>query len=214
MLLQEVILFVKFFTFCHLIIQLMKTKITISILIIIAGLVISASKGKSSSGAPASHTGAPDEQTCATSGCHDDNDLNSGKAKFHIRLGENITSVEAGKTYTVTIQITDENVTRFGFQIVALDSKNENVGKFNITDKLRTQFTKNAYKLQNRQYVTYTFNGTDAVETGKGEWQVNWTAPDNIDNEIIFYASAVSANDDMHDKGDIVYTNQLKLTTK
>ncbi|MGE0568428.1 MAG: Reeler domain-containing protein [Bacteroidia bacterium] len=192
----------------------MKNKITISLLILCAGLVISASRGKSSSGAPASHTGAPDEQTCATSGCHDDNNLNSGKAKFHVRLGENINSVESGKTYPITIQIIDENVTRFGFQIVALNENNENAGKFEILDKVRTQFVKNEYKLKNRQYVTYTFNGTDAVTEGKGEWQVNWTAPSELKGKITFYASAVSANDDMHDTGDIVYTYQLSLTAK
>ncbi len=37
---------------------------------------------RSSSGAPASHTGAPGEKTCATSGCHDDHLINSGKASL------------------------------------------------------------------------------------------------------------------------------------
>jgi len=186
------------------------TILTVTALMFIA---LSATKGRSSSGAPASHTGAPGEQTCAEGGCHDDNKLNSGKATVNISLENNLNQIEAGKTYAIKIKISDANVSRFGFQIVALDSKtNENAGTFQISDSIRTQTVKNMYKLQDRNYVTYTFNGTDAVSSGNGEWTVNWTAPSTINKSITFFVGAVSANDDMSDKGDMVYTNSLILS--
>ena len=86
-----------------------------------------------------------------------------------------------------------------------------NLGIFIITDTKRTQTVKNAYTLKEREYVTYTFNGTDAVSNGVGEWIVNWVAPKNSSEPVTFYVGAVSANDDMTDKGDKVYTTSLSL---
>jgi len=50
---------------------------------------------RSSAGAPASHTGAPGEQTCATSGCHDDNTVNSGSAVLTIDVAGGLTQYVA-----------------------------------------------------------------------------------------------------------------------
>jgi hypothetical protein len=186
----------------------MKKGVTFIGLILVI-VLIAAKPGRSSSGAPSSHTGAPGEQTCAQSGCHDDNALNSGKAQLEISLLENVTKVEEGKTYHLKIKIIDENVARFGFQIVALDNAHDNCGTFNVTDVLRTQ--KLESEKMARSYVTYTFDGTDAVYKGAGEWTVEWRAPEKMHKSVTFYAAAVSGNDDMSDKGDRVYTKHLKL---
>ena len=166
---------------------------------------------KSSSGAPASHTGAPGEETCATSGCHDDNSVNSGDAKLTIEAGT-ATNYEPGHTYPITVRITEPSVERFGFQILALkNSDNSNIGTFQLTDIKRTQFIKNQYSLLSREYVTYTFYGTDAISSGVGEWTVNWKAPSTNVGPITFYASGVSANDNETDKGDHVYTKSAVI---
>lgn len=175
-------------------------------------ILVAATIKKSSAGAPASHTGAPNEKTCATSGCHDDNAVNNGTALLDVSLGENVDKIIPGKTYPIKIRITDPNVSRFGFQIVALESKtSKNEGVFGTVDSVRTQTVKNAYGLKERNYVTYTFNGTDAVSAGVGEWIVNWTAPLSFKKSITFYVAGVSANDDMSDKGDKVYTTSLTI---
>jgi len=167
---------------------------------------------RASSGAPASHTGAPGEQTCAAMGCHDDNAVNSGSASLNIDMGI-ISKYTPNQTYPVKIKIADGTVTRFGFQIVALaNSDSSNIGTFQITDPIRTQMAQNQLQLFGRRYVTYTFDGTDAISTGNGEWIVNWTAPSANAGPITFYAAAVSANDDMSDKGDHVYTKTKTIT--
>jgi len=176
-----------------------------------AGLFLSMVFGPSSSGAPASHTGAPGEQTCAVSGCHDDNALNSGTAKLNIDAG-NISNYIPGKTYPIKIQILDAGIQRFGFQITALSlSENKNIGKLLVTDVLKTQYMNNLVEYKDREYITYTFNGTDALEPGVGEWVVNWKAPSENLGPVIFYVGAVSANDNENDKGDFTYTSQLTI---
>jgi hypothetical protein len=184
----------------------MKKKIVLSLAVVIP-IFIMAFAERSSSGAPASHTGAPGEKTCAASGCHDDNALNSGAAKLTIDVASGgVTTYIAGQTYPIKIRIADANVSRFGFQIVALDQTTNNAGTFAITDRVRTQFMENQHEMGDRKYITYTFNGTDATSSGVAEWIVNWTAPATTSGNITFYAAAVSADDDGTDKGDVVYT--------
>jgi hypothetical protein len=188
----------------------MKKKIVLSLAVVIP-IFIMAFAERSSSGAPASHTGAPGEKTCATSGCHDDNALNSGVAQLTIDVASGVTKYVAGHTYPIKVRISDVNSSRFGFQIVALDQTTNNAGTFTIVDPAHTQFMENQHELMDRKYITYTFSGTDAASNGTGEWIVNWTAPANTSGNITFYAAAVSANDDGTDKGDVVYTTSNTL---
>ena len=191
----------------------MKKTITYILFGVTILVALAAKPGRSSSGAPASHTGAPGEKTCAASGCHDDNPVNKGTASLSLELGNGITKYIVGETYPIKIKISDVNKVRFGFQILAMNSKTKaNVGSFVITDSIRTQMVNNLHELKERNYVTYTFEGTDAVTEGVGEWNVNWTAPKNSNESVTFYVAAVSANDDMHDKGDKVYTKSLTIS--
>lgn len=193
----------------------MKKTITLMTFAAIILIAFAATPGRSSSGAPPSHTGAPEEKTCATSGCHDDNPINNGSAAISIEVGNGITKYIAGQTYPIKVRITDEHKQRFGFQITAMNSKTKvNLGSFEIVDSIRTQTVKNAYELKDREYITYTFNGTDAVSSGVGEWIVNWKAPTNSAEPVTFYVGAVSANDDMSDKGDKVYTKSVTIKNK
>jgi hypothetical protein len=187
-----------------------------SILILIIGLPfinLATRIERSSSGAPAAHTGAPNEATCAVSGCHDDNKVNAGTAQLSIEVGNNLQQYTPGETYPIKIKIADSQVQRFGFQIVALYAQDaENAGTLSITDALRTQIVTDLSGVINRKYATYTFRGTDAVSTGNGEWAVNWTAPLAAKGSVTFYVGAVSTNDDMGDKGDYVYTKSITIS--
>lgn len=157
-------------------------------------------------GAPVSSTGAPEEVTCATSECHDTSVPNIGNAQTVLEIdGLNNGYAERGKTYTLTISISDKDVKRFGFQITALDSEGKSAGTFIVKDEERTQIIKNELRLTDREYVTYTYPGTAATVIGKSEWSVQWKAPADM-KDVTFYLATVSANDDGTDKGDNVYT--------
>ena len=194
---------------------MIKTKhIVITLCVAVSIAIMAMMPDKASSGAPASHTGAPGEGTCATGGCHDDNKINSGAANLSIDLGQ-ITHYIPGKTYPIKVRIAEGSVIRFGFELVALvNSDTSNAGSLHLSDAYRTQLTKNQYSMLNRQYVTYSYDGTDAVSTGLGEWVVNWKAPLSNVGPITFYASGVSADDDETDKGDYVYTTSKVLSSQ
>lgn len=190
-------------------------KVVYLIILSLPLIIMAKMKSASSSGAPASHTGAPNEKTCATSGCHDDNKVNSGTAVLSIALDNNATQYIPGKTYAIKVKVADSGINRFGFQIVALHNNAlTNAGKFEIINHERTQMVKNSESLLDREYVTYTFDGTDAISTGTGEWIVNWTAPSVNEGDITFYASAVSGNDDETDKGDYTFTKSFVVSAQ
>lgn len=190
----------------------MKNIILNASLLAVVIVIVAASPERSSSGAPGAHTGAPGEQTCATSGCHDDNTINSGQASLSIEVGSSIENYVPGKTYSVKVSISEKNVKRFGFQLLALNKSTlASVGTFQIADAGRTQLVKNTQAFTDREYVTYSFNGTDATSEGMSEWLVNWTAPATDIGPVAFYAAGVSANDDMTDKKDHVYTTSKVL---
>ena len=190
----------------------MRNKICTVFCLSVLMVIIAATPERSSSGAPGAHTGAPGEQTCATSGCHDDNYINSGKASLSIEVGSSVTNYVPGKTYAVKVSISEKNVSRFGFQLLALNKSSlSSVGTFQIADGGRTQLVKNTKAFSDREYVTYSFNGTDATSEGMSEWVVNWTAPATDIGPVAFYAAGVSANDDMTDKKDHVYTTSKVL---
>jgi hypothetical protein len=185
----------------------MRKSILLTSLLAIFILVSAMIPEKSSSGAPPSHTGAPGELTCGTTDCHDDNTPNSGTAQLQIICADGSSAYVPGQTYTFRVKITDTGVMRFGFQVTALDAAtNLPGGSFTITDKINTQLMRNYRQLTDRRYVTYTFDGTDAVSTGIGEWAFNWTAPATNTGAVIFYVAAVSGDDDDTDQGDHVYT--------
>jgi len=180
------------------------------ILIAIPFFIMAKLPERSSSGAPAGHTGAPGEGSCGTIGCHDDNSTNSGTAILTIDMGT-AAHYTPGQTYSIKVHISDADIERFGFQLTVLSNDSSNAGTFRLTDPLRTQTLKSQYKFQDREYVTYTYDGTDAMSSGMSEWTVNWKAPLADKGAITFYASAVSANDDESDQGDHVYTKSTVL---
>ena len=182
---------------------------------LILGIVLMPDKSKSlgvSAGAPPSSTGAPGEVTCNTTGCHDDGEMNIGTADVHLQIGDGVSDYVPGNEYEILVKISDENVNRFGFQLVALTDMEENAGQFEIIDPDRTQIINNYYELKDRDYVTYTFWGTEALEDGSTEWLVRWKAPETDIGSVNFYLGAVSADDDGTDKGDESYNTSLSLS--
>lgn len=174
-------------------------------------ILMAGSGAARSDGAPVSSTGAPGETTCAMAGCHSDNSVNAGTAITELIIDGNPTSYEPGKTYKVTTRISDADRLRFGFQLVALDGNHANAGKLTIMDESRTQIIKNYLELKDRDYMTYTYLGTEAVKSGLGEWSFDWTAPAQDIGPVKFYAAFASANNDKTDKGDYIYTKELML---
>lgn len=165
-----------------------------------------------SNGAPAASTGAPDEMHCSNTGCHSDFAANSGIAELSTSIEGGITHYELGKTYPITVSITNPDLVRFGFQVVALkNSDNANVGTVKVVDAQRTQIIPGYGQMIDRRYITYTYDGTSAVSTGLGKWSFEWTAPETNEGAVTFYVAAVAANNDGTDSGDNTYSKRIAL---
>ncbi|HRI34153.1 MAG TPA: T9SS type A sorting domain-containing protein [Saprospiraceae bacterium] len=186
--------------------------VTLSIMILFSLLCLNSFNYKSTTtGAPPGHTGAPDEQTCAKSGCHTGNTINSNLGKLSINLN-GLESYELGKTYTISIKMSQSNINRFGFEMVALRTKDQkSSGTIVMSDFLKTQIMQGPNQFSGREYITYRFPGTDPTENGATEWKFDWIAPSQNDGPVTFYAAAIAANNDASDLGDFTYTSTYEL---
>ncbi len=165
-------------------------------------------------GAPVSSTGAPDERTCASAGCHDTYPLNPGQGLMSISIEGAENGFTPGRTYDITVRVADKDSKRFGFQLVALNNDDKsNAGVLSINDASRTQIITNELQFQDRQYATYTYLGTEQFSDGAGYWKVKWTAPASAKN-VTLYSATVIANNDDTDYGDYVLTASLPLSPK
>lgn len=194
----------------------MKQKI-ISAIILFTGIVIISSNKLliKSNGAPVASTGAPRDVTCAKSGCHVGSVINEGNGKLSLSFNNGLNSYEAGKTYPITVEISQKDIQRFGFQLVAIcDADTSNAGTIEITDSLRTQILKGVKKNADRKYITYKYAGTEPFAKEKGSWTFNWTAPKNYKGNITFYYGAIAANNDGTDSGDWVYHQSTTILSK
>lgn len=178
-------------------------------LVSVVAMLTSGVRDITSNAAPLGSTGAPGENTCAKSTCHTGSSINSGKALLDISF--NNTTYQPNETYNITVSLQQTDIQRFGFQLLALNSDNENTGIFIITDSTRTQTQEGIGVYEGRNYITYKYAGTEPYFSGLGRWTFQWKAPATYQGDVTFYAAAVAANNDATDFGDTVYTKQVSI---
>ena len=152
----------------------------------------------SSSQPPAAHTGAPGEQTCATSGCHSGN-LNTGAGS--VALVNPPSAYVPGQTYTMQIQVTTAGQARAGFELVALNSQNQQAGTVTVINTTNTALQ----TLGGKQYLSHRNAATNNI------WSFNWTAPVTNVGVVRFYFAGNAANGNGNSTGDFIYTSSLSL---
>ncbi|MEM1325915.1 MAG: choice-of-anchor V domain-containing protein [Bacteroidota bacterium] len=152
-----------------------------------------------SSGSPLGRTGAPGDSTCGSSSCHSVAP-NQEDATVTINFGDEAITYRAGETYKVDIGITGaQNAARNGFQIVALNAADENVGEWILTNTDETQIRSS--NSNGRNYVTHTRAGNS-----QAAWTMNWQAPAEDAGQITFYLALLDANGANGSRGDHLYT--------
>ncbi len=151
------------------------------------------------SGAPAGRTGAPGETTCGTSSCHDVTP-NAGSATISLTLNEDQTTYQLGETHKVTIAIDGAQVVeRNGFEIVALDAQDNNVGEWILEGNDKQEKTGGG-----RNYITSTADGS-----AQTAWEIDWKAPEIDAGAVTFYLAVNDANNNGGRTGDDIYTTSL-----
>lgn len=156
------------------------------------------------SGSPTGRTGAPGESTCATSGCHNST-LNSGSATINLGIDDGVTAYVPSQTHKVSISIDSPQAAgRNGFEIVALDAQDMNVGSWILSgDDKRTRSS------NGKDYVTHTNNGS-----GQSSWEIDWKAPDSDAGAVTFYLAVNDANNNGGRTGDDIYTTSLEVSVE
>ncbi|CAN5135664.1 hypothetical protein BH09BAC1_BH09BAC1_01010 [soil metagenome] len=156
--------------------------------------------------APAGHTGAPGEFSCATSGCH------SGSAVAATALelkngSQPISTYTPGTSYNLVLNANAYNWAngRNGFEVTALDATNDSAGVLAVTSANST-IKDSTF---NRQYITH-YNPNNL--TGSVAWVFKWTAPAAGRGTVTIYAAVNMSNGDNTSGGDRIYTQAFTLT--
>lgn len=149
---------------------------------------------------PLGRTGAPSELTCAN-GCHGSS-TNNGPGSIALNTPAQYTP---GQTYNLTLLLTDNTKSRFGFELTALNATNAAAGTFSVGSgnaNVRTASIGGG----TRRYVSHT-NGS-----ANRTWGINWTAPSTNVGNVTFYVAGNASNANGGTSGDNVYTQSFNLT--
>ncbi len=154
-----------------------------------------------SSKPPLSRTGAPGEaSTCGASGCHGAA-ANEGAGSLSISFADEFDQYVPGRSYAMTVKVSDISASRAGFQIVALDEQDLNAGTMSAEEDEFTDISVSSSKER-----TYAHHKDVPQVGGPTEFSFTWTAPDENVGPVTFYAAGLAANGNANKNGDLLYT--------
>lgn len=179
--------------------------IATAVALFLAGFPKSSQKiaNASSSGPSPSFTGAPGEANCTV--CHEGT-ANSGKG--NVQIGGVPSNYIPGKTYQLSVTVSQPMSVLFGFQITAIDSQGRKAGNFALIPQSppQTQIVNGIVGGNQRQYVGQTSDGTIPTTLDTKTWSFLWSAPSSKLGPVRFYAAGNAANGDGLPHGDNIYT--------
>ena len=104
-----------------------------------------------------------------------------------------------GNVYTITANINQSGINKFGFEITSEETNfgSAKKGTFFITNSTETQ------QVNNNTAITHKAGGTTGVNNSKS-WSFNWQAPGFASSTggVIFYGAFIGANGDGDNTGD------------
>jgi hypothetical protein len=190
-------------------------KITVFGIVIAFQIILSSSVILKLAGAHEGSTGAPNEKTCASSGCHADATVSPGTLVNKLIFNGGDSVYTPGATYPIKIQISKAAIKRFGFQVTVLKSSdNSYAGSLVVSNASRTQLQNGISPNTSRKYITHTSTGAAAVSTGLGEWTFNWKAPATNVGAIKFYYATNATNMNNQNTGDQVFLSTFEIKPK
>ena len=155
-------------------------------------------------GPPDEKTGAFNEDTCVTAGCHTGNALNTVGGSLMLTTPD---TYEPGEVYTIIVNLERTGQSKWGFQMTALDADGVRAGTFAADDAANTQIS----EANSKQYIKHTAAGT-AGANDANSWEFEWTAPDTDVGPITFYAAGNASNGNFNPIDDYIYTAQEEST--
>ena len=164
------------------------------------------------SGANPGYTGAISEGNCTS--CHSSNSLVSSGTKWdRVRMRSNIPSTGylPDSTYTITITYAESGISKFGFQLTALDTTDAAAGTFSTADS-RTSTSNTTVSGKTRYYIGQTTTGSARVATDSTAWTFKWKAPSTNVGKVKLYTTVNSTNNNGGSSGDYIYQKDFTVT--
>ncbi|MBI1765822.1 MAG: hypothetical protein HYR56_30830 [Acidobacteria bacterium] len=158
----------------------------------------------SSSGPPASHTGAPSEPTCAISGCHGFT-TNDGPGTLTL-TGLPELGYALNEQYDVTVTLTQAQRALYGFEMTAIDANGRAAGQWDNLEPRRIDLVNNRVGANTRVYAGHTQAGTAPNGPNQSSWVLRWKAPATNIGRVTFYVVGNAANGNGATSGDFIYT--------
>ncbi len=146
--------------------------------------------------------------------CHTSYTVNSGPDSLIFIItnanGDTIDSIASQTSYTlhVTVQGGLFSMGKAGFQLIPLNTNELNgpsVGTFSTSMGVQTK------TLPGRVYVTHT-SSSNTPSGNQKTWQVNWTSPASLTEDIRFYSATVAGNGNGQNSGDYVRVKNFTYT--
>lgn len=153
----------------------------------------------------AGKNGSPGENTCAESGCHTGNPVNSSNGSVTI-TAPTMTNWQyvPGQVYPISVTVAQQGRSLFGLGFEALLASGANGGTITITNSTQMQIKNATVNGNIRANVVHKLNGGASANTHT--FTFNWTAPASTAGTITFYAAGNAANNDGNESGDFIYT--------
>ena len=164
-------------------------------------VLIAANLFSNPEGAPINTSGAPNESTCAQSGCHVGTLNPSNGGSVSIKLTGDSATYTPGVQYEMNVTVALSGKSVFGFSFTAKNPGLSNTGTLTNGGNTAVQVI--------AKYATHTVNG----KTGSGSksWKFKWTAPATNVGMVTLYACGNAANGNGSATGDFIYTAKLVI---
>jgi hypothetical protein len=176
-----------------------------------AGLVLAAVplllawEARYADGPPPGFTGDFGEPTCGT--CHMDAPVVPDAPGLSLRgVPERF---EPGRTYAVTVALHREGMGAGGFQLSARSARGKQAGEWRALDERARVVRDSATGVS---YVVHTMPGTALVSPDSARWTLEWTAPAERGDSVVFSAIGNAANGDDSNFGDYIFTRRAVST--
>ena len=171
---------------------------------------------KKVAGAHPGSTGAPNDLTCAQTGCHTDAQVITNAVNNNTLIFSSLdSSYLPNQPYTITVQVQGTGInpiTRFGFELQPIkDADSTNVGQLTVTNSTRTKIINHTLGTDVRFSMTHKTASTPALSSNYNEWIFNWTSPPTNVGTITFYYATNCTNNNGQSSGDRIYLHKFKI---
>ena len=167
-----------------------------------------------SSGPPIRRTGAAIDGGTDCSACHRTFAPANSDARGFVRISA--VDYTPGKKQMIRVQVYHPEAKRWGFELTARLTKDENLkgGIFtpNTLVQVKCDPGGTAPCGTDREFAQHLEPATRTGADGLATFSVEWTAPDTGSGDVVFYAAGNSADGNGASSNDRIYTTSAKIT--